>query len=54
MIVKNILCKLIKFVTRERRRNYLLSEPNFYTTKLFTWDLAIEMKKEKKKKPENL
>ena len=50
MIVKNILCKLIKFVTRERRRNYLLSEPNFYTTKLFTWDLAIEMKKEKKKK----
>ena len=50
MIVKNILCKLIKFVTRERRRNYLLSESNFYTTKLFTWDLAIEMKKEKKKK----
>ena len=48
MIVKNIFCKLIKLDTRERRRNYLLSEANQYTAKLFTWDLAIEMKKKKK------
>ena len=25
----------IKFVTTERRRNYLLSEPNYHTTKIF-------------------
>ena len=25
-----------KFSTRERRRNYLVSEPNYHTTKLFT------------------
>ena len=25
-----------KFGTRERRRNYLVSEPNYHTTKLFT------------------
>ena len=36
----------IKLVTTERRRNYLLSEPNFTTTKFFTEKLlAIEMKK---------
>ena len=35
----------IKFVTRERRRNYLVSEPNYHTTKFFTENLlAIEMK----------
>ena len=36
----------IKLVTTERRRNYLVSEPNYYTMKLFTekW-LAIEMRK---------
>ena len=34
-----------KLVTRERRRNYLVSEPNYHTTKLFTeYLLAIEMK----------
>ena len=36
----------IKFVTTERRRNYLVSQPNFYTTKVFTENLlAIEMRK---------
>ena len=34
----------IKLVTTERRRNYLVSKPNFYTTKFFTKNLlAIEM-----------
>ena len=41
----------IKLVTTERRRNYLGSEPNYHTTKLFTEDLlAIEIKKKKKGK----
>ena len=36
----------IKLVTAETRRNYLVSEPNYHTTKLFTENLlAIEMKK---------
>ena len=36
----------IKLVTRERRRNYLVSEPNYHTTKFFTDNLlAIEMRK---------
>ena len=36
----------IKLVTTERRRNYLVSEPNYHTTKLFTEDLlAIEIKR---------
>ena len=36
----------IKLVTTERRRNYLVSEPNYHTTKFFTKNLlAIEMKK---------
>ena len=36
----------IKLVTTERRRNYLVSEPSFNTTKFFTEHLlAIEMKK---------
>ena len=35
-----------KLVTTERRRNYLVSEPNYHTTKFFTENLlAIEMKK---------
>ena len=38
----------IKLVTTERRRNYLLSEPNNHTTEFFTEQLsAIEMKKAK-------
>ena len=36
----------IKLVTTERRRNYLVSEPNYHTTKFFTENLlATEMKK---------
>ena len=36
----------IKLVTTEKRRNYLVSEPNYHTTKLFTETLlAIKMKK---------
>ena len=39
----------IKFFTRERRRNYLVSEPNYHTTKFLTdYLLAIEMKKKTK------
>ena len=38
----------IKLVTTERRRNYLVSEPNYITTNFFTENLlAIEMKKPK-------
>ena len=38
--------RFIKLVTTERRRNYLVLEPNYYTTKFFTENLlAIEMKK---------
>ena len=40
--------KDIKLVTTERGRNYLVSEPNYHTTKFFTEHiLAIEMKKTK-------
>ena len=36
----------IKLVTTESRRNYLVSEPNYHTTKFFTENLlAIEMRK---------
>ena len=36
----------IKFVTIERERNYLLSEPNYYKTKFFAEHLlTAEMKK---------
>ena len=38
----------IKLVTTERRRNYLVSEPNYHTTKFFTKNLlAIEMKEKR-------
>ena len=38
----------IKLFMTERKRNYLVSEPNYHTTKLFTKNLwAIEMKKKK-------
>ena len=41
----------IKFVTTERRRNYLISERNYHATKFFTETLlATEMKKKKNKK----
>ena len=36
----------IKLVTTESRRNYLVSEPNFHTTKFFTENLlAIKLRK---------
>ena len=36
----------IKLVTTERRRDYLVSEPNYHITKFFAVNLlAIEMKK---------
>ena len=36
----------IKLVTTKRRRNYLVSEPKYHTTKSFTENvLAIEMRK---------
>ena len=36
----------IIFITTERRRNHLVSEQNFHTTKFLTGNLlAIEMKK---------
>ena len=41
----------IKLVTTERTKNYLVSEPNYHTTKFFTEHLlAKEMKKKNKKK----
>ena len=40
--------KDIEVVTTEKRRNYLVSEPNYHTAKFFTEHLlAIEMKKTK-------
>ena len=40
----------IKLVTTDKRRNQLVSEPNYYTTKWFSENpLAIEMKKDKSK-----
>ena len=36
----------IKIATTERRRNYLVSEPNYHTTEFFTANLlAIEKRK---------
>ena len=36
----------IELVTTEARRNYLVSEPNYHTTELFSENLlAIEMKR---------
>ena len=36
----------MNFVTIERRRNYLVSEPNYHTTKFFAENvLELEMKK---------
>ena len=38
--------RYIKLVTTERKRNYLVSDPNYHTTKFFPENLlAIEMKK---------
>ena len=36
---------ITKLVTTERRRNYLVSEPNYHTTRFFTENLlALEMR----------
>ena len=43
----------IKLVTTERRRNCLVSEPNYHTTKIFTENLlAVEIKTKAKTKKE--
>ena len=40
--------RAIKLVTTKRKRNYLVSEPNYHTTKFFTEHLlAMEIKKKK-------
>ena len=45
----------IKLVTTDKKRNKLVSEPNYHTTKHFSENvLAIEMKKVKMNKPVNL
>ena len=45
----------IRLFTTERRRNYLVSEPNYQNIKFFTENLLpIEMKKKKQKKTEIL
>ena len=42
--------RYIKLTTAERRRNCLVSEPNYHTTKFFRENLlAVEMKKKKQK-----
>ena len=42
--------RYINLATTERRKNYLVSEPNYQTAKLFSGNLlAIEMKKKKQK-----
>ena len=44
----------IKVVRTEKRRNQLVSEPNYHTTKWFSENLlAIEMKKKTKVKMNN-
>ena len=49
--IKNVRKHIeIKLVATERRRNYLVSEPNYHTTKSFVEKLlAIEMKKHSNK-----
>ena len=38
----------IRLATTDRRRNYLVSQPNYHTTKSFTKNiLVIEMKKQR-------
>ena len=41
--------KNIKLVTTDRRRTYLMSKPNYHTTKFFTENLLVtEMKKKQR------
>ena len=45
-IIENVKNTDIKLVTTEERRNYLVFEPNYRTTKIFSENLlAIEMRK---------
>ena len=45
----------IKLVTADKKRNYLVSEPNYHTTKSFSENLlAIEMKRIKVKMNESV
>ena len=44
----------IKLVTRERSRNYLVSEPNYHTTTFFSENLLAREKKKVKVKMNNL
>ena len=47
---KDFFKLLTKLVTTNRRRNYLVSEPNYHMTKMFSENLlAIEIKKIKVK-----
>ena len=40
--------KIMKNVRKQKKRNYLVSETNYYTTRFFTeYLLAIEMRKRK-------
>ena len=50
-IMKNVRkCRDIKLVTTDKRRNQLVSEPNYHATKWFSENLlAIEMEKIKVK-----
>ena len=42
--------KYIKLATTEKRKNYLVSEPNYRTTKFFTeYLLTKEMKKKQRR-----
>ena len=44
--MENARKKIFKIITTERRRNYLVSEPNYHTAKFFTENLlAIEIRK---------
>ena len=45
--MENVIERIdIRLITIEVKRNYLVSEPNYHTTKLFSDNLlAIEMKK---------
>ena len=60
MKVLEKLCKLweknrdIKIIKTERRRNYLVSEPNYHFTKFFTENLLATKMKQKTKKPQIL
>ena len=56
MKVLEKLCKLweknrdIKIIKTERRRNYLVPEPNYHLTKFFTENLLATKMKQKTKK----